>query len=393
MDAQRIVKMCPLACTMKKPLSSTMLPLEHRTFLSSSQPGTNGDGPSQDTAFHQYCVFAADPQTRALHLKLVAATAPPQDDGAATGFDTLTGKAVAKNVISVGAMEGLAPIHAPEDIRVTDFSSYGPTDDGRIKPDVVAHGDELISAAPPLRCDDSPCLPGTVTELNEYDRLSGTSMAAPVAAGIAALLNEVARRTRTLRRDLYSNEMKAVLIHTSASDNKAMAPSYKVGWGAIQAEMAGALTASKIGKLCSIEVSDSKSTMLESAWRPNSLGRVTGVWIDRPGTPGDLETSKIDDRQTRLVDDIDLILRNPDQRQYGAWRLDPAAPNSGAKNSPDQRNHVDNVERIDVPTDDYKTGSWTLEVTLHTHGLRRQGPTRLALAVYGFEDFCNRSSK
>ena len=57
---------------------------------------------------------------------------------------------------------------------MSDFSSWGPTPDLRIKPEITAHGGNILSA---------------VTG-NEYDRLSGTSMACPNMAGVVAVLRQ-----------------------------------------------------------------------------------------------------------------------------------------------------------------------------------------------------------
>jgi hypothetical protein len=79
------------------------------------------------------------------------------------GFDTMSGHSVAKNVITVGAMADLKDDWVRADIKLTNFSSFGPTDDGRIKPDVIANGELLYSTAISERCEKKEkCDPATV---------------------------------------------------------------------------------------------------------------------------------------------------------------------------------------------------------------------------------------
>jgi uncharacterized protein YegP (UPF0339 family)/subtilisin-like proprotein convertase family protein len=133
------------------------------------------------------------------------------------GTDGLRSPGSAKNVISVGASEnvhafggadgcGLADGGADDAEDMADFSSRGPTQDGRVKPDLVAPGTHVTggvfqSATPGATGDAAACFDGTGTcggvsslfypagqEL--YTASSGTSHSTPAVAGAAALLRQ-----------------------------------------------------------------------------------------------------------------------------------------------------------------------------------------------------------
>jgi len=88
----------------------------------------------------------------------------------AWGPNTIGTPAAAKNIITVGATETASPEN------VASFSSRGPCDDDRIKPDVMAPGDPILSAQRGV--------------VNGYCNMSGTSMATPQVAGASALVRD-----------------------------------------------------------------------------------------------------------------------------------------------------------------------------------------------------------
>jgi hypothetical protein len=99
-----------------------------------------------------------------------ATVAPPGDGNGGTGYDTLSTQQTAKNSLVVGSvLDVLNDPYTSGDIVTSVFSSYGPTDDGRVKPDVVGNGQGLFST-----------FSGSNTA---YGNMSGTSMAAPNVTG------------------------------------------------------------------------------------------------------------------------------------------------------------------------------------------------------------------
>src|SRR5205085_10316299 len=72
------------------------------------------------------------------------------------------------------------------------FSSRGPTDDGRIKPDVVAPGTNILST----RSHQAGASTGWGVYNNDYIFEGGTSMSTPLTAGAAALAREWLGRIR-----------------------------------------------------------------------------------------------------------------------------------------------------------------------------------------------------
>lgn len=139
---------------------------------------------------------------------------------AGSSNNTITTPSTAKNCLSVGASENIQPdggnaADDPDDIAY--FSSRGPTDDGRIKPDLVAPGTWIMST-----------LSHVIDPNNDYTYKSGTSMATPLTAGTAALVRQYYVENESIAPSAAL--IKATLIN-GATDMGYSA--YDQGWGRV----------------------------------------------------------------------------------------------------------------------------------------------------------------
>lgn len=143
-----------------------------------------------------------------------------------SGTNTIGSPGNAKNVLTVGALG-----HA-NSTTVASYSSRGPTDDGRTKPDIMAPGSSVVSAAG----DDTDT--GTQCPASGA-ALSGTSMACPTVAGGAALARQYfsdgfypsGARTAADARSPSGALLKAVLLN--GTRDIASMPNNNYGWGRI----------------------------------------------------------------------------------------------------------------------------------------------------------------
>jgi len=255
---------------------------------------------------------------------------PP--DGGVTGFDCIPTAGVAKNILTVGAVEEIANgYNQPADVLMSSFSSWGPADDGRIKPDLVAKGVSVYSTE---SGNDS-----------DYGTMSGTSMASPMVTGSIALLNQHYQNTHSAI--MRSATMKALLIHTADEAGTTEGPDYKFGWGLMNTESAAEVISDDAAEetLHIREMSLDEDEIIELRIWPtgNEPLKATLAWTDPAGTP---TTISLNPQDLMLVNDLDMrIIEVRSQSLFSPYMLDPQTPDAAATKGVNFR---DNVEQIFV---------------------------------------------
>jgi hypothetical protein len=266
-----------------------------------------------------------------------AATHPAGDGTYRGGYESISYAELAKDVITVGSVSDAvtADVRDANKANVSVFSSWGPTDDGRIKPDIVANGEAVYS---------------TLSGSNKaYGTYSGTSMATPNAAGSAALLIEQYGQLFP-GQVMLSSTLKALLIHT-ADDRGNAGPDYQYGWGLIHVKAAADLLvdhhafAEKKRITEGLITSTTTTISHDFVWDGVSQIRATLCWTDPAGTA----TRTSDLRTPRLSNNLDLKITGPDdvdQLPYimpfvGTWTQ--ASMNLPATTG---KNNTDNVEQV-----------------------------------------------
>jgi subtilisin family serine protease len=320
-------------------------------------------------------------------------------------LDSVGAPATAKNCITVGASENNRPVPSPnpdsntygalwhdkfptrpisDDLTadvafgLAAFSSRGPTDDGRIKPDIVAPGTWVLSAYSQANHpdDDGNQYDGWGDPPNRwYKYMGGTSMATPLTAGAATLVRDYYNDIAGLATP-SSALIKATLINGAkdltpgqygSGDQQEILgrPDYAQGWGRV--DLANALIpeaprawwyddhSAGLSTNDTVTYTDSFSTPLGVGYDTESL-RVSLVWTDYPGTPA----------AGGLVNDLDLEVIGPDgTRYYGngsAW------------------DRANNVEGVDILTP--TLGAYTLIV--HAYNVAQETQPYALVVSGGF---------
>ncbi len=316
----------------------------------------------------------------------------PDDNDGYVNEDSLNSPGTAKNVITVGASENVrssggyqssygslwpsdfatnptrsdVPSNSAEEMAA--FSSRGPTDDGRIKPDLVAPGTNILSTRSSQISGHGW---GPYTD-DYYMYMGGTSMATPLVAGAVTVVRDylvngegIANPTAALIKALLINSAEDISGYgDNAQEAGQPIPNMHEGWGRINVGAAVSATNRALYNDVPLANGGSRTYPFTVTGTVDAL-KATLVWSDYPGTPAS---------NGALVNNLNLIVTAPNgsttylgNHFSGGW--------STTGGFPDTVNNVENVY-IQNPV----TGTWTIEVD----GVNiPQGPQPFALVVSG----------
>ncbi len=267
------------------------------------------------------------------------------------GYQTIPTYNNAKNILTVGAIYPIKSGYTqPSDAVMSKFSSWGPTNDGRIKPDLVGDGVYVLSC---VNYNDS-----------SYDNYSGTSQAAPSITGALFLLQEYYSRLHS-GNFMRAATLKGLGIHTANEAGGSPGPDYQFGWGILNNQLAAeAIKVSNSTKNATTSKHIIVEDLLTNAQTYSKTFTATGSgklkatlsWTD-PAGPVTVVDSK-NKPIAELVNDLDLrIIKNG--VIYYPWVLNPAVPAAAATKGD---NALDNVEQVVIDNVN-KGDTYTIQVS------------------------------
>jgi serine protease AprX len=285
------------------------------------------------------------------------------NDGPNSG--TVGAPSTAKNTITVGNHQNR---YSGSPDSIMSGSSRGPTDDGRIKPDLIAPGGYVRSC----RAQEAGDTGGATWSNTYYLEYTGTSMATPNAAGAAVMVREYLEEIAQ-RPSPQGALVKALLILGAEDVGSRDIPNDDEGWGRLNLRNTLAPTSGQgiwVDDRSVLSGTGNSKTYTFNISQGNSGFKTVLAWSDERGSPFS---------NTQLVNNLDIEVTNPSGEIFlGNDFLNGRSTTNGVSDS------INNVEVVLV--DNAEIGIWTVKVKDAYHGGSRAQPFALAVMGHGVND-------
>ncbi|MFP4143164.1 MAG: PQQ-binding-like beta-propeller repeat protein [Thermoplasmata archaeon] len=326
--------------------------------------GTHGTYVKADEVYDQG-VRDADRETEGNQPMVITTSAG--NDGW-MGNETIGSPATAKNVITVGGNQPYNPgldYENPENMY--ESSSRGWTKDNRVKPDVIAPSESVISQNTPL--DDE----------GEYIAASGTSFGNPIVAGAASVVVDWYEQNYGVRPSPAM--VKSILINTAneldpeKGDTRGHIPNKDEGWGVPDLSKLEYPTDDPLNFMFEDQTS-LLNTGEEDEYKityddENKPMKITLSWTDDNAMDGDNEEG-----DPVLKNNLDLEVETPsgevirgnafdlsgDGKSDDGFTYPEAEVMNDFDHNGDGYDDINNVENVYIPSENLETGIYTIRV-------------------------------
>ncbi len=327
---------------------------------------TDGDYVKLDSAFDR-AVRDANQKKKGNQPMVITVSAGNSGSG---GRKTINSPGNAKNVITVGSTETFMPdgeyyggSSTGNPNHVSDFSSKGWTNDSRIKPDVVAPGQNILSTSTP-----------TKTSGGMYIWKSGTSMSNPAVAGASAVVIDWYRKNYGERPSPAM--VKSLLINTARplegyGHQIKSIPNPAEGWGMVDISKLeypkkDPINFELIDQKRELQTGESARYEIKPEKMDTSL-KISLVWTDKEARPNDVKT---------LKNNLNLEVVSPDGSVYRGNAFDqdkdpwsdsdytyPDTPTmEDFDTDGDGWDDVNNVENVYISPNELRSGKYEVTV-------------------------------
>lgn len=256
-------------------------------------------------------------------------------------YDLLASNKLGKNSIVVGACEDVLEYTGPQSVEQAVFTSWGPTDDWRIKPDITAVGTNNFSSRDASDTD--------------YRVSNGSSLSSPIVAGGLGLLQQHYHNLTGVY--MKAATAKALIFSTTDEAGEFDGPDFANGWGLFNAQKAANLI-SNMGINSSIqELNLNENEVFEQVIEVDGSGPVSisMVWNDPPAEP--LQFPTPNNPSLMLINDLDMRLVAADGTNYYPWRMEPNDTfdnyTSAAEKGDNYRDNTEIIFENDLPEGQY----------------------------------------